>query len=62
MSPKKSTALRLDVDLMAAMRGVREREGIPVTTQIEMAVKDWLTRRGTIAKSGRKRVAARKRP
>ena len=62
VSPKEKTALRLDVQLLKAMRGVREREGIPVTTQLEMAVREWLTKRGTIAKAGRKRGPARKRP
>lgn len=62
VSPKEKTALRLDVQLLKAMRGVREREGIPVTTQLEMAVREWLTKRGTIVKAGRKRGEARKRP
>ena len=62
VSPKEKTALRLDVQLLKAMRSVREREGIPVTTQLEMAVRDWLTKRGTIAKTGRKRATTRKRP
>jgi hypothetical protein len=62
MSPKEKTALRLDVQLLKTMRGIREREGIPVTTQLEMAVRDWLTKRGTNAKSGRKRAVTRKRP
>ena len=62
VSPKEKTALRLDIQLLKAMRSVREREGIPVTTQLEMAVRDWLTKRGTIAKSGRKRATTRKRP
>ena len=62
VSPKEKTALRLDAELLKAMSSVREREGIPVTTQLEMAVRDWLTKRGTIAKAGRKRPVTRKRP
>jgi hypothetical protein len=42
MSPKESTALRIDVDLLDAMRDLKDRKGIPVTTQIEMAVRNWL--------------------
>lgn len=61
MSSKETTALRLDVELLTAMRRVKEAEGIPVTTQIEFAVRDWLTRRGTLAKTDRKRAATRKR-
>jgi len=39
-----------DASLMEAMRKVKDTEGIPVTTQIEMAVRDWLKRRGTVVK------------
>ena len=42
MSPKDATTFRIDVDVLEAMRDVRERKGIPVTTQIEMAVREWL--------------------
>jgi hypothetical protein len=48
MSPKTTTALRLDDELLEAMRTVKATEGIPVTTQIEMAVREWLARRGAI--------------
>ena len=61
MSPKETTAFRLDTVLLETMRRVKDVEGIPVTTQIEMAVRDWLTKRGTIAKSARKRAVTRKR-
>jgi hypothetical protein len=53
MSPKTTTALRLDDDLLEAMRTVKMTEGIPVTTQIEMAVREWLAKRGA-AKRPRK--------
>jgi hypothetical protein len=56
MSPKETTALRLDVKLLDAMREVKATEGIPVTTQIEFAVREWLTKRGAIAKTERKRA------
>ena len=46
MSPKKIAAFRLDTALLEAMRQVRRNDGIPVTTQIEMAVREWLARRG----------------
>jgi hypothetical protein len=63
MSPKESTALRIDVDLLEAMRALKERDGIPVTTQIEMAVREWLKTKGIVVKKAeRKRAATRKRP
>ena len=62
MSPKESTALRLDAALLETMRQVKEEQGIPVTTQIEMAVREWLAKRGVkVAKPERKRAATRKR-
>lgn len=63
MSPKEPTALRIDVDLMQAMRDLKESKGIPVTAQIELAVRDWLKREhGVIVKADRKRASTRKRP
>jgi hypothetical protein len=54
MSPKTTTALRLDSDLLDAMRRVREEVGIPVTTQLEKAASEWLKRRGVKVKAPRK--------
>ena len=62
MSPKEATAFRVDVELMNAMRDLKDTKGIPVTTQIEMAVRDWLRREyGIVVKSERKRAVTRKR-
>lgn len=63
MSPKELAAFRIDVDLLEAMRQVKDTDGIPVTTQIEKAVADWLKRRGVVVKrkTERKRPAGRKR-
>ena len=58
---KENTALRLDADLLAAMRRLKETRGIPVTTQIEFAVREWLKREGVVVKTERKRAATRKR-
>jgi len=63
MSPKELTAFRLDTDLLEALRRVKETDGIPVTTQIEKAVAEWLKRRGVVVKkkTERKRPASRRR-
>ena len=45
---KTTAAFRLDPALLNAMRGVKDTDGIPVTTQIEMAVRAWLKTRGII--------------
>jgi hypothetical protein len=62
VSPKETTAFRLDSELLAAMRRVKQVEGIPVTTQVEMAAREWLKKRGVIVKADRKRASTRKRP
>ena len=60
VSPKITTALRLDADLLEAMRRVKATDGVPVTTQIEIAVREWLRKRGVAVKVVRKRVVSRK--
>jgi hypothetical protein len=47
---KEMMAFRLDPALLAAMRKVKETDGVPVTVQVEMAVRDWLKKRGVIVK------------
>ena len=45
------------------MREPKNMKGIPVTAQIEMAVRDWLKREyGIVAKAERKRAGTRNRP
>jgi hypothetical protein len=61
MSPKEPTAFRIETALLNAMRAVKDREGIPVTVQIEKAVREWLEQRGAIVKPERKRAGTRKR-
>jgi len=61
MSPKETTALRLDTELLEAMRQLRDKEGIPVTSQIEIAVREWLIKRGALNKAARKRAVTRRR-
>ena len=61
MSRKEPTALRIDVDLMEAMRDLKDRKGVPMTTQIEMAVRDWLKREHGVVVKAERRAGARKR-
>jgi hypothetical protein len=59
MSPKEPTALRLDTDLLDAMRNVKDRDGIPVTTQVEMAVREWLKKRGILLRKPQRKPRTR---
>lgn len=61
MSPKEMTALRLDPDVLDAMRRFKERDGVPITIQIEKAVTEWLSRRGIVVKKAAPRRAVTRR-
>lgn len=51
---------RIDADLDAGLKAVKERDGIAESEQIRRAVREWLERRGAI-KTERKRATTRKR-
>ena len=55
-------SLRLEPALLKAMRDLKATEGIPVAVQIQMATREWLTKRGHIVKPERRRAVTRKRP
>jgi hypothetical protein len=59
---KETTALRLDTTLLEAMRRVKLQDGIPVTTQIEMAVREWLVKRGALKNADRRRAPRTHKP
>jgi hypothetical protein len=61
VSPKDKTALRLEQGLLDALREIRAEEGIPVTTQIEFAIRDWLKKKGAPVKAQGKRAVTRRR-
>jgi hypothetical protein len=60
MSPKKTVTLRLDTELLEAMRQVKDADGVPVTTQIEKAAREWLTKRGALKTAKRSARTPRK--
>jgi hypothetical protein len=61
VSPKELTAFRMAPEVMAALRAVKAKEGIPVAVQIDFAVREWLKRKGVTIKAARKRASTRKR-
>jgi len=63
MSPTKElTAFRMDPEIMAGLRQVKERDGIPLSVQLHRALETWLEKKGVRAKkTERKRAASRKR-
>jgi antitoxin component of RelBE/YafQ-DinJ toxin-antitoxin module len=63
MRPKQAMNLRIDDDLLAGLRRVRDEVGIPVSEQIRRAVREWLTRFDAPAstRTARRRAGTRKR-
>lgn len=58
---KKPYTLKIDPDLLAALKRIKERDGIGESEQIRRGIRLWLETKGVRAKSGRKRAATRKR-
>jgi hypothetical protein len=58
---KEPTAFRMDSAVMAAMRTLKARDGIPFSVQVDRALRAYLETRGITTKADRTR-AARKRP
>jgi hypothetical protein len=61
MSPKELTAFRIDPDVMEGLRLVKDRDGMPLSVQVDRALRAWLESKGAVKKTERKRVVARKR-
>jgi hypothetical protein len=61
VSAKTPTALRIDNDILDAMRAMKARDGVPITTQIERAVTEWLTKRGITVQPASRRAGARRK-
>ena len=46
MSPKELTAFRVDADLMEGLRRVKDRDGVPLSIQVDRALRVWLKTKG----------------
>lgn len=45
MSPKELTAFRIDPEVMDGLRRVKDRDGIPLSVQVDRALRAWLERK-----------------
>ena len=61
MVVRKLTNFRIDPDLAAGLKLVKERDGIPEGEQIRRAVRTWLESKDAL-KTDRKRTSTRWRP
>jgi hypothetical protein len=62
VSPKKAYTLKIDPELIAALRAIKARDGIGESEQIRRGIQLWLKQKGVTVKPERLRVRARKRP
>ena len=62
MTPRRTTTMRIDDELLAGLQTVKEREGVPVSEQVRRAIQAWLESKGVNVKAERKRAGTRKRP
>jgi hypothetical protein len=60
MTVRKLTNFRIDPDLAAGLKLVKERDGVPEGEQIRRALRAWLTAKDGL-KAERKQAATRKR-
>ena len=60
MSPRNRYTFFIDDELKAALKAIKERDGIPESEQIRRAIAEWVSNRGD-KKTERKRAATRKR-
>jgi hypothetical protein len=46
MSPKELTAFRVETDIMEGLRRVKDRDGVPLSVQVDRALRAWLAKKG----------------
>jgi hypothetical protein len=46
MSPKELTAFRIDREVMDGVRRVKDRDGVPLSVQVDRALRAWLRKKG----------------
>ena len=54
MSPKELTAFRVEPDIMAGLRRVKARDGVPLSVQVDRALRAWLAEKGVALKKASK--------
>jgi hypothetical protein len=61
--PKEMTAFRIDPQIMDGLRRVKDRDGVPLSIQVDRALRAWLQKKGVsvakpkAARSNRRRLA-----
>jgi hypothetical protein len=53
MSPKTFTAFRVAPELLKAMREIKVRDGVPMSVQVDFALREWLKARAVQVKTAK---------
>lgn len=61
MSPKKPYTLKIDPELIEALREIKERDGIAESEQIRRGIQLWLESKGSSKKKAASRRALTRR-
>ena len=61
MSPKELTAFRIEPAVMAGLRRVKDRDGVPLSVQVDRALRAWLKAKGVTVAQPTSAGRARKR-
>jgi hypothetical protein len=54
MSPKELTAFRVEADIMEGLRRVKDRDGVPLSVQVDRALRAWLEKKGVTLKKAKR--------
>jgi hypothetical protein len=55
MTPKTASTFRIDDELLAALREVKERDGVPISEQVRRALLLWIESKGVTVKAPSRR-------
>jgi hypothetical protein len=60
MSPKELTAFRVEADIMEGLRRVKDRDGVPLSVQVDRALRSWLEKKKVTLRTTSKASPSRK--
>ena len=60
-SKTKQTAFRLEPEILDGMQVVKERDGVPISNQVRLALRAWLKSKGVKVKTACRRAGTRRK-